>query len=178
MRRGVVLTVCLLLLAASLARAEFYRWVDKDGKEFFTNERAQVPKEYQNTATAVNPDESRVSVGERSGATGKQATTLKEHKDKNGKGEEYWSKRAAKLRKEVAALQDKYDLVLKQEKENDNAPKKLAAGTSSNKKKSRTNLDKKKSKLEKDLARKKHELEVELPEEARRADAYPGWIRE
>ena len=62
MRRGVVLTVCLLLLAASLARAEFYRWVDKDGKEFFTNERAQVPKEYQNTATAVNPDESRVSV--------------------------------------------------------------------------------------------------------------------
>ncbi len=47
MRRGIVLTVCLLLLSTSLARAEFYRWVDKDGKEFFTNEREQVPKEYQ-----------------------------------------------------------------------------------------------------------------------------------
>ena len=39
-------------------------------------------------------------------------------------------------------------------------------------------LEKKKTALEKDLTRKKHELEVELPEEARKADAYPGWIRE
>ena len=178
MRRGAVLTICLFLLSASFARAEFYRWVDKDGKEFYTNERTQVPREYQNSATAVNPDESRVSVGERPVATGKLKTSLKDHKDKYGRGEEHWRKRAEKLRKEVAVLQDRYDLVLKQEKEDENKPKKLTANNSSHKKKSRTSLEKKKSALEKDLTRKKHELEVELPEEARRADAYPGWIRE
>ena len=178
MRRGAVLTICLFLLSASFARAEFYRWVDKDGKEFYTNERTQVPREYQNSATAVNPDESRVSVGERPVATGKPKTSLKDHKDKYGRGEEHWRKRAEKLRKEVAVLQDRYDLVLKQEKEDENKPKKLTANNSSHKKKSRTSLEKKKSALEKDLTRKKHELEVELPEEARRADAYPGWIRE
>jgi len=178
MRRGTVLTVCLLLLSASLARAEFYRWVDKDGKEFFTNERKQVPEEYQSTATAVNPDESRVSVGEKPFKTGKPAPSLKDHKDKYGKGEEHWRKRAEKLRKELAALQDKYDLVMKREKENEDRPKKLTAKSSSTEKKSRTSLDKRKSALEKDLVRKKHELEVELPDEARRADAYPGWIRE
>ena len=178
MRRGVVLTIYLLLLSASVARAEFYHWVDKDGKEFYTNERTQVPREYQNSATAVNPDESRVSVGERPVATGKPKTSLKDHKDKYGRGEEHWRKRAEKLRKEVAVLQDRYDLVLKQEKEDENKPKKLTANNSSHKKKSRTSLEKKKSALERDLARKKRELEVELPEEARKADAYPGWIRE
>jgi len=167
----------MLLLSASLARAEFYRWVDRDGKEFFTNEREQVPKEYQGAATAVNPDESRVSVGEKPVATGKPATS-KDHKDKYGKGEEHWRNRAVKLRRQLDALQDKYDLVLKQEKESEDEPKKLAAKKSGTKKKSRTSLDKRKSVLEKDLARKKHELEVELPDEARKADAYPGWIRE
>ncbi len=178
MRRGIVLTVCLILLSASFARAEFYRWVDKDGKEFFTNERKQVPEEYQDTATVVNPDESRVSVGEKPFATGKPSASLKDHKDKYGRGEEHWRKRAEKLRKELAVLQDKYDLVLKKEKEDEAKPKKLAANSSSKKKKSRTSLDKSKSSIEKDLARKKHELEVTLPEEARRADAYPGWIRD
>jgi chromosome segregation ATPase len=178
MRRGIVLTVCLLLLSASLARAEFYRWVDKDGKEFFTNERKQVPEEYQSTATVVNPVENRVSVSEKPFASGKPATSLKDHKDKYGKGEEHWRKRSEKLRKELAALQDKYDLILKQEKENENKPKKLTAQKSSNKKKSRSSFEKRKSTLEKDIARKKHELDVDLPEEARKADAYPGWIRE
>ena len=178
MRRGAVLTICLFLLSASVARAEFYHWVDKDGKEFYTNERAQVPKEYQNSATAVNPDESRVSVGEKPVAAGKSKTSLKDHKDKYGRGEEHWRKRAEKLRKELVSLQDRYDLILKQEKEDENKPKKLAANSGSHKKKSQSSLEKKKTALEKDLTRKKRELEVELPEEARKADAYPGWIRE
>ncbi len=178
MRRSIVLTVCLLLLLASHARAEFYRWVDKDGKEFFTNDRKQVPDEYQGTATVVNPDESRVSIGEKPVGTGKPSASLKDHKDKNGRGEDYWRKRAVKLRKELAALEDKYDLVLKKEKDDESKPTKLGAYKSSKKKKSRAGLDKSKSALEKDLARKKHELEVTLPEEARRADAYPGWIRD
>jgi hypothetical protein len=33
-------------------------------------------------------------------------------------------------------------------------------------------------KLEKENAAQNRELEVELPEDARRADAYPGWIRQ
>ena len=178
MRRCAVLTVCLLFLSASFARAEFYRWVDREGKEFFTNDREQVPQEYRNNAVAVKPDERRVSVGEKSVSTRMPSATLKDHKDKYGKGEEHWRKRAAKLRKELAALQDKYDLFLKQEREDENKPKRLTVKNSSNKKISRSSREKKKETLEKDVAQKKHELEVELPEEARKADAYPGWLRE
>jgi len=178
MWRGAVLTICLMLVSVSFARAEFYRWVDTEGNEFFTNDREQVPQEYRSNAVAVNPDESRVSVGEKHSLTRRPSTTLKDHKDKYGKGEEYWHKRAVKLRKELAALQDKYDLILKQEREEENRTKKLTAKNTSKKKKSQTGIDKRKAALETDLARKKHELEVELPEEARKADAYPGWIRE
>jgi hypothetical protein len=32
--------------------------------------------------------------------------------------------------------------------------------------------------LEKKIAIAKRKLDVDLPEEARQADAYPGWIRE
>ncbi len=33
-------------------------------------------------------------------------------------------------------------------------------------------------KLEKDIAKTRKMLEVDLPEEARRAEAYQGWIRQ
>jgi hypothetical protein len=177
MRRCVIVTVCMLLLPVSIARAEFYRWVDKEGKEFFTNNREQVPQEYRDEVLTVNPDENRVSVGKTSVSTGVSTPSLYDHKDKNGKGEAYWRNRAAKLRKELAALQDKYDLLIKREREDDNKPKKLTAKNSSKAMRSRTS-QKKKETLEKDISRKKHELEVELPDEARKADAYPVWIRD
>ena len=178
MRRCAVLTVCLLFLSVSFARAEFYRWVDREGKEFFTNDREQVPQDYRAAATVVNSDESRVSVGEKPFSTGRTSASPKDHKDKYGKGEEHWHKRAMKLRKELAALQEKYDLILKQEKEEEDKPKELSARNNGIMKRSHASIDKRKSALEKDLSRKKHELEVDLPEAARKADAYPGWIRE
>jgi hypothetical protein len=178
MRRRAVLVVSLLLLSVSFARAEFYRWVDRDGKESFTNEWEQVPQEYRNSSVVVKPDECRVSVGEKPFSTRRSSASLKNHRDKYGKGEEHWHKRAAKLRKQLAALQDKYDLILEKEKEEENKPKRLSVKGDSKKKKSQVSTDKRKSALERDIARKKHELEVELPDEVRKADAYPGWIRE
>jgi predicted nucleic acid-binding Zn-ribbon protein len=177
MRRCAVLTVFMLFLSASFARAEFYHWVDREGKEFFTNNREQVPQEYRNNVIAVKPDENRVSVGKKSASTGVSSPSRNDHKDKYGKGEVHWRKRATKLRKELAALQDKYDLLLKREREDENKPKKLTAKNSSKTMNSRSS-QKKKETLEKDISRKKHELEVELPDEARKAEAYPVWIRE
>jgi hypothetical protein len=178
MRKSAVVTVCLLFLSASFAHAEFYRWVDKDGKEFYSNERENVPQEYRGSAAAVNPDERRVSVGTNPVAAGRPSALRTDHKDKYGKGEEYWRKRADKLRKELALLQDKHDLFLKQDKDVENKPHKFSVSASNKKKKSESKREKQKLTLERDLARKTHELEVELPEEARKADAYPGWIRE
>ncbi len=174
MRRYAVLAVCVFCFAAAPAHAEFYRWVDKDGKEFFTNDPEKVPQEYRSSVTTVEPDESRVSVGEKPVVKAKAAVTSSEHKDKYGRGEEYWRKRAANLRLKLRDQQDEYDLVLKQLDDQDQKPRKL----NGKKKKTYSSLEKKKMKLEKDIARTRRVLEVDLVEEARRADAYPGWLRE
>lgn len=173
MRRYGVLVMCVLFFAATSAHAEFYRWVDKEGKEFFSNDLEKVPQAYRGSVTKVKPDESRVSVGEKPGAAGKTAVTSGDYRDKHGRGEEYWRKRAANLRLKLRDQQDEYDLVLKKLEDEDRKPKKL-----SSQKKPHTNLEKKKQKLEKDIAGTRRVLEVDLPEEARRADAYPGWLRE
>jgi len=174
MRKSAVLCLCLLCLSVSAVQAEFYRWVDKDGKEFFTNEREKIPREYRENAAAVPTDAAKVSIGEKAAPQGKTTPGVQEHKDRHGRGEEYWRKRADKLRKELASIEDKYDLVLKQEKKEKDHPRKT--GTAVGKKRNSA-WEKKKASLEKELARKKRELEVELPDEARKADAYPGWIR-
>lgn len=174
MKKYGVLAVCMLLFTVSTARAEFYRWVDKDGKEFFTNERDKVPQEYRAGSTAVNPDEKRVSVGTKNAMPDKKGSAVSAHKDKYGKGEDYWRMKATNLRLKLRGQQDDYDLVVKQLDDQDQKPKKSAART----KKAHTSLEKKKMKLEKDIAATRKMLEVDLPEEARKADAYPGWIRE
>ncbi len=172
MRRMSILAACFLLLSASAAHADFYRWVDKDGHEFFTNDRKQIPPEYQDKATVVKPDERRVSVAEKPAQSSAKVSPAPDHKDKYGHGEEYWRKRAAGLRTKLRDQQDEYNQVVKQMEDQDQKPKKTAGS------KKKTSLEKKKVKLEKDIARTRRMLEVDLPEEARRADAWPGWVRE
>lgn len=174
MRILTVSALCILLFSASPAWADFYRYVDGEGKEFFTNDLKQIPQEYRNSATVVKPDESRVSVGEGPAATGKSPATVREHRDKYGRGEEYWHKKAANLRLKLRDQQDEYNMVLKQLDDQDQKPKKIGG----KKKKSRSSLEKKQLKLETNMAKTRRSLEVDLPEEARKADAYPGWIRE
>jgi hypothetical protein len=174
MRKYAIVAACILFFAAGQARAEFYRWVDRDGKEFFTNDLLKVPQEYRASATAVEPDASRVSVGSQPAGAGNPKTAVSDHKDKYGRGEEYWRKRADKLRRELRTYQDEYDLLAKKEKDDEGKPRKLT----SKKKKSLTSREKKMAQLEKKITHTRRELESTLPEEARRADAYPGWLRE
>ncbi len=174
MLRLVLLAACIVVFSASSARADFYRWVDKDGKEFFTNDPKQIPQEYRNSASTIKPDESRVSVGERPAAPGKTSVKSGDHKDKYGRNEDYWRKRAEKYRRQLRDFQYEYDLIVKKEKDEDDNPKILT----SRRKKALASREKKKAQLEKKIVKTKRILDVDLPEEARRADAYPGWVRE
>ncbi len=172
MRMLAMLAVGGLLLVAPDARAGFYKWVDSDGREYYTNDISAVPRQYRDRAASVEINDERVSVGDK--PTGKSSTAGKEHKDKQGRGEEYWRKKAANLRLKLRDQQDEYNAVLKQLEDEDRKPKKL----NHKKKKSRSGLEKKQMRLGKDMARTRRMLEVDLPEDARKADAYPGWIRE
>ena len=170
----VVIAFSLLLFSASHAFAELYRWVDRDGQEFFTNERRAIPREYQSTATAIKTDDNRVSVGGKPALPHSPPVEVKEHRDKNGHNEAWWRRRAENQRLELRKFEDERELLLKKERDQE----KNSTRTSGKKKKSTAAHDKKKLQLEKKIAQAKRRLEVDLPEEARKADAYPGWLRE
>lgn len=174
-RSFIVLMLLAFVLVSTEARAEFYKWVDRDGREFIANEKEKIPVEYRHTAKPVQVRDDRVSVGQHPVAAEKKTVKSAEHKDRYGRGEEYWNKRAENLRRQIREQQDELDLIVKQEKDDEAKPKKLSSKSKKNS--SRSARDKKKAKIEKKIARLKQELEVELPEEARKADAYPGWIR-
>jgi len=173
MQKGFVLSVCIVLLAVSAAHADFYRWVDREGREFFANDREKVPQEYRDRATVVRPDESRVSVAEKQATSSGKPVAVKEHKDKYGRGEGYWRKRATKLRGDLQKLRDDRDLIAKQEKDEEGQPRKLTG----KKKKTSASREKKKVQLDRKIAVAERKLD-DLSEEARRADAYPGWLRD
>lgn len=168
MRAFFLWTAAILVLSAMQAQAGFYKWVDKDGKENYTNELSKVPEEYRDQMVTVEPRDDRVSIGGTPPASG----AVGEHRDQNGKGEHYWRMKAEGLRRQLADLQDEYAIVLKQEQERE---EKLKAQGKPQKK---MTTNKKKLQLEKKIAQVKRRLEVELPEDARKAGAYPGWIRE
>lgn len=169
MRPVLLLAVCFLFFPAPAVSAEFYRWVDKDGKENFTNEPSKIPSEYRQQSSSVDVGSERVSIGDKPAGAGSAKGT--EHKDKNGRGEEWWRRRAGNLRQEIRDLEDEHALVLKKEQEQE----RKAGGKKS---KSRTNYEQKKMQLEKKITQARRRLEVDLPDEARKADAYPGWLRE
>ncbi len=169
---AALLAVVLSALVAASAWSGFYRWVDIDGREFYTNDIAKIPAEYRVKASPVEPNEGRVSIGDVH-ALQAERISVSEHKDIKGRGEAYWRERAQSLRRKIAQLQDEYEMIQRQEREQEEKdktsirPKKKTSGKSV----------KRKLVVEKKLARLKRELEVELPEEVRKAGAYPGWIR-
>lgn len=171
MRPAILLAVCYLFFFTPAANAEFYRWIDKDGKENFTNDPAKIPSGYRERSSPVEVGSDRVSIGEKAPGAVSAKGTGDEHRDKNGRGEEWWRRRAENLRREIRDLEDEYALVLKKEQEQEQK-------TGGRKSKSRTNYAQKKMQLEKKIAQARRRLEVDLTEEARKADAYPGWLRE
>ncbi len=168
MLRSVLFLLFAVLMTAVQARAEFYQWTDGDGRQFYTNEKEKIPAEYRNTAKPVEVHDERVTVEQGSSGAPVSQGKVAEHKDRYGHGEEYWRKRAENLRRQIREQQAEHDLLVKQEREEKHPVRK----------KTQASRDKKKAKIEKKIARLRHELDVELPEEARKADAYPGWLRE
>ena len=87
----------------------------------------------------VKIDEARVSVGDNPFVAYNMPASVKEHKYKYGRGEEYWHRKASNLREKLRDLQDEHNLVLQQIQDQDQKPKKL----DSEKKKSHSSVEKK-----------------------------------
>jgi hypothetical protein len=174
-RTAVLVVILMILVISSDVRAEFYKWVDRNGREFITNDKEKIPAEYRGAAKPMEVRDDRVSVGKDPVVDKNKTAAVPEHKDKYGRGEQYWRKRAENLRRQLRDQENERELLVKQERDDESKTKKRS---SSSTKKAKSSRDKKLAKIDKKIAKLRRELDVDLPEEARKADAYPGWLRE
>jgi len=101
------------------------------------------------------------------------AQAVKEHVDDNGRGESYWRQRADSLRQELEDQQVRYDAVIRQEQECLAQPV-IYRGSSRD---CASRYRSQKISIETQMERIRKRLDVDLPDEARKVGAYPGWLR-
>jgi hypothetical protein len=170
----LLLLLTAIVVAAAQAEAGFYSWTDAEGREFYTNELDNIPSAYRATAKPVDVRDDRVSTGREPVVPSAERTVrVRLHKDRNGRGEAYWKKRAENLRQKIRKRQAERERIVKQGQD---AEAKHPVPTKADRK-ARKDRERKLKKIDQDIAHMTRKLDVELPEEARKADALPGWVR-
>lgn len=173
MRTPALIVICSLslslLLGPAPADAALYRWTDDAGNEGFTDDLSRVPDRFRDRCASVDPS-APANMGEGPRSPSGSIVGTGAVRDRSGRGEAWWRSRARKARAELSGLEAEYDLVLREERSLSGAP----AGRGA---KERA-VARKKAKLEQKIAQARQRVESGLPDEARRAGALPGWLRE
>jgi hypothetical protein len=182
----LLLTIMALLLATPAAYAELYSWTDREGNGHFTDDISKVPDQYRAQARAnkiadeendraehkgQQEDRSSAGYGAKKAKKGERAA---EHTDKNGRGGAYWRARSEALRQDLEELRQDYESLSSEERacEESHRINYLGKGTDC-----AAMYRNRKERLELQIEHARKKLEVDLPDEARKLDAYPGWIR-
>ncbi len=178
--------IMALLLPISASFAAIFFWTDRAGNTHVSDDISKVPAEYQGQAKArqMQDDDAdgQAQKGrneERAPAPGykkkaeKRAQSGTGDTDSSGRGEEYWRERADGLRQQLHELQDDYESVSRHERECEKKPidhrgKRIDCASI---------FGYHRERLEKQINQTRKALEVDLPDDARKAGAYPGWIR-
>lgn len=180
------ITIMVLLLTAPAAYAELYSWTDRKGTNHFTDDITKVPDAYRAQALANKvPDEEMAGAARKEQQEGrlndgyitskkqKKAQSDTEHTDAYGRGEAYWRERAETLRQRLEELQQDYEDVCSQERACQEKPARYPG-----RREDCTSMYRhQKTEIKQDIELTRKNLEVDLPDEARKLDAYPGWLR-
>ena len=102
-------------------------------------------------------------------ATYMVAQSASSHLDKYGRSESYWRDRIDRLRENLRSEEQNYDILVQQERECESKTGSVLNCT--------VRFRDRKIHIEQRIENLKKNIEIDLPEEARKADAYPGWLR-
>ncbi len=177
--------VFFLFFPIFAAYGEFYSWTDKQGVNYATDDISKVPEEYRAQALAnkssYEQEASKPSNGPAPSAPAarekkamKRRASAGEHTDINGNGEAYWRERAEELRNRIAELQEEYEYAGQQQQacEANHHVDYRGRGTDCP-----GIYEPRKKRIQQSIERTRRALDVDLPDEASKVGAYPGWIR-
>ncbi len=185
MHKALLAVVCLVFLPISAVHAEFFSWTDKNGINHATDDISKVPEEYRAQAQTNKVADEEQAPGTGTGQAPsapaarekkamKRQPSVAEHTDINGNGEAYWQERAEELRNRIAELEEEYEYARQEEQacEKNHRVDYRGRGVDC-----AGIYGPQKKRIQQSIERTRKALEVDLPEEARKLGAYPGWIR-
>jgi hypothetical protein len=166
--------ILVLLAAGPSWCGELYQWRDADGREHYADDISKVPEQYRPRSQKVMLQDDRMiaddSKVEKKRPQQKLPAAM-QAVDRNGKGEEWWRHRAESLRSQLKDQVEQLTRLRKEAKEDQ-------GGVTIRTRRCLSSYQRQKDQLDQRIAQLKYQLEVELPDEARKAGAYPRWIRE
>lgn len=163
----------ILLQPGSPARAQVYQWEDEQGMLNLTDNLEKVPEKYRDRATEIILPKDEGRPGENAPSPpGGPKETIKEQADLQGRSREWWQGRAREWReKKSRAAQE---LALAKERLN-TIPMSLPFPA---REREKQEILREMGTYEGQVREAERILNEVLPEEARKAGAPPGWVRE
>ncbi len=173
---GLGLALLLAIAPGTGAAGAVYQWTDADGVVHFSDDPGKIPKKFHGTVQELRrPDEPKAPNGiNPEDAQGAQESVSKpaEAVDADGHNREWWQQRVRKWeQKKTDAQANLADAQERLGKE------RFLNATTGNMQRIQ-DISAEVSKYENDLREAENMLSDGLPDEARRAQAPPGWLRE
>lgn len=166
----------LLLLTPAASRGAVYQWLDEQGNVGFTDDPEKIPEKYRQSATRLDGTSTPQKPNTNITPTVPPSTDATENAavlDNQGHDEQWWQARVQELhRRKKALLAEKERLTA-----NMDPLGKLGLGSVEANQQAKE-MKERLEQIDSEIAGIEYDLTVLLPEEARKANAPPGWLRE
>jgi predicted nucleic acid-binding Zn-ribbon protein len=173
--KSVLLITAILLFASAARTGEVLKWVDERGVVHFTDNAASVPEKYRKQ---IDRRELPEEMGTSSEATREVKETGQEPRDRYGRGEDYWGKKANEVKNQLGQAQKEYERIRLQF--NDLVAEYNATRSRAKRRQYQKRIESLQQELNhrrQDMEEAKELLEETLPEEAKRAGAPAEWVK-
>jgi chromosome segregation ATPase len=173
--KGVLLIIAVLFFASAGRTGEVWKWVDEQGVVHFTDNADLVAEKHKENIDRMELPEEKGAV---SGNDKETKEGMEEPRDRYGRGEDYWTKRANEIREQLEQAQKEYERVRLEY--NDLVAEYNSTRSRAKKRQYQKRIESLQDQLHhqrEDIDRSKELLEKTLAEEAERAGAPVEWVK-
>jgi hypothetical protein len=173
--KGALLIIAFVLLASVGRTGEVLKWVDEQGVVHYTDNGASVPEKYRGQIERRDlPEGKETSLG----TAGEPKAATGEARDRHGRGEDYWARRAKEVKDQLDRAYKEHERVRLEY--NDLVAQYNKARSRAQKRQYQKGIDSLQDELNRrreDIDKARELLEKVLPEEAERAGAPAEWVK-
>lgn len=176
MRYFLFILISFLLWTPAFSQAAVYRWQDDQGHVGFTDNPENIPEKYRQSATQLDGTSTRQKPQTEITPTAPLSTDATENAvelDDQGRDEQWWRARVQELHQRKKMLLAEKERLMT----NIDPLGNLGLGSIEANQKSKEIKDRR-GQIDSEIEEIEYNLNVLLPEEAREANAPPGWLRE